>query len=149
MVTLLPSVPNEQTSLNVSENLEFIEDVVEVLRANNIVSSILIDPDAGQIRAAARAGVDYVQLNTLPLSSVEDLGTLSDQIENIRSVSMAANKLGLGVSVGYGLNYQNIRELLDISTIEEINIGRAIIARSLLIGIEKAVQQIKNVTAST
>ena len=148
MVTLLPSSSNESTksedSLNIQDSLEYIEDVVAALHANNIVISALIAPDAHQIRAAARAGIDYVQINTHSLAHVDDLGTLTDRIEQIRSVALAANKLGLGISAGRGLSFQLLRGLGDIPQIEEFNIGRAAIARSVLVGIEKMVEQLKN-----
>jgi len=145
MVTLLPAV-SEQTmdnSLDIDANLEYIEDVITALRANNIVVNALIKPDPHQVRAAARARLDYVQLNTASLATVEDLGTMGDQIEQIRSVAMAANKMGLGVSAGRGINEQNLPELRDISFIEEYNIGRAIIAKSVLVGMERAVKHFK------
>lgn len=148
MVTLLPSMRAEQTtddeSLNIEESFEYIEDIVTALHANNIVACALIHPDAHQIRAAARAGIDYVQINTHSLAFVDDLGTLTDKIEMIRSVAMAANKLGLGVSAGRGLNFQLLRDLGDIGHIEEFNIGKAAIARALLVGIEKMVSQLLN-----
>ncbi len=146
MVTLLPSAGGEvrSESLDVPANLEYVEDVTAALRANNIVVSVLIDPDVQQIRAAARAEVDYVQFNTTMLAQVEDLSTMAEQVEKLRSVAMAANKLGLGVSAGRGLNYQNVREFEDLSFIEELNIGKAVIARSLLVGAERAVQEMKS-----
>jgi len=145
MVTLLPGTLDgkEQGSLHVVENLEYIEDVVTALRANNVVTSVLVDPNTQQIRAAAKAGVDYVQLNTRKMNQIDDLGTMVDFVENLRAIAMGANKLGLGVSAGIGLDYQNLREVVDISFIEEFNVGRAIIARSVLVGVEKAVHQFK------
>jgi pyridoxine 5-phosphate synthase len=87
--------------------------------------------------------MDYVQFNTASLASVEDLGTMNDHIEQIKSAAIAANKLGLGVSVGRGLDYQNIREFKGIALVEEFNIGAAIISRSLLVGIENALRQLR------
>ncbi len=147
MVTLLPSTnsksPVADEALNISDNFEYVEDVIAALHANKIVASALIQPDIQQVRSAARVGLDYVQFNTLPLSKIEDLGTLNDQLELLKSVALASYKLGLGVSAGRGLYYQTIRELADISFIEELNIGRSIIARSLTVGVEKAIAQLK------
>lgn len=143
MVTLLPATDEEDLnmSLDVSANLEYLEDVATALRANNIIVNVLVDPEPPQIRAAARARVDYVCLNSNPLGRVEDLGSMSEIIEKLRSVSIAANKLGLGVSVSRGLNLQTIKEVAGIEYIEELNVGRSLIARSLLVGVEKAVEQ--------
>lgn len=143
MVTLLPAIEDNDlnTSLDVVSNLEYIEDAATALRANNIIVNMLVDPDPPQIRAAARAGADYIDLNSNPLSRVEDLASMNDFIEKMRTVAIAANKLGLGVSAGRGLNIQTIREVGQVEFIEELNVGRALISRSLLVGIEKAVEQ--------
>jgi len=145
MVTLLPAATelSMDQSLDVVTNLEYLEDVVTQLQANNIVVSALIKPDPQQIRAAARVRLDYVQINTAPLATIGDLGTMGDMVEQIRSVAIAANKLGLGVAAGRGLNEQALKELSDIPLIEEFNIGRSIIAKSLLVGMERAVKQFK------
>jgi len=141
MVTLTPTVREEsrRNSLDVTGQMEYLEDVVAALRANNIVVSALIALEAKQIRAAARIRLDFVQFNTVPLAHFEDLGTMHDYVEQLRSAAAAANKLGLGVAVGRGINYQNARELTDNSTIEEVNAGHAICARALLVGIERSV----------
>ncbi|MBN2001014.1 pyridoxine 5'-phosphate synthase [candidate division KSB1 bacterium] len=145
MVTLLPAVHDSSKDgfLDISTNVEYMEDVVAALRANNIVISALIKPDAQQIRAAARLRLDFVQFNTAFLSRIQDLGTLNEQVEQLKQTALVANKLGLGVSVGRGLDYQNLRELGDVTCIEEYNIGTAVIARSILVGIERAIKQIK------
>ncbi len=145
MVTLLPAT-GEQTpeqSLDLVTNLEYIEDVTAAYRANNVVVSALVKPDVQQIRAAARARMDYVQINTAALARIEDLGTMHDHVEQIKSVAMAANKLGLGVSVGRGLNEQNLRELGNVPYIEEFNVGRAIVSKSIMLGLEKTLRQFK------
>jgi pyridoxine 5-phosphate synthase len=145
MVTLLPATDDNDLnrSLDVVSNLEYIEDATTALRANNIIVNVLIDPAAAQIRAAAKAGVDYVNFNSNPLGRVEDLGSMNDFIEKMRTVAIAANKLGLGISAGRSLSIQTLREVGQVEFIEEVNVGRALVARSLLVGIEKAVEQTK------
>lgn len=145
MVTLLPSTAgdNADTPLDVTNTLPYLEEAVKTLRANNIVVAVLINPEAPQIRAAARAQADFVQLNTAPLFKVDDLGVMNDMVEQYRSAAIAANKIGMGVSAGRLLTVQSLRELTDISYIEEFNVGWSIVSRSLLVGIEKAVQDFK------
>lgn len=149
MVTLLPQQNMEKPlkasdSLDTEANLEYLEDITAALRANSIVVSVLVAPDPQQIRAAARAGVDYVQLNTAGFAALEDLGSMAEQIERLRAITAAANKLGMGVASGRNLHYQNIREVASIPMIEELNIGRAILARSLLTGLDRAIQNMKS-----
>ncbi|HOT95706.1 MAG TPA: pyridoxine 5'-phosphate synthase [bacterium] len=147
MVTLLPVLQEnegEEVALNVEANLDYFEEVAAALRAHNIVVSALVAVDPAQIRAAARAGADYVQFNTTLLAGVEDLGSLTEQVERLRAVAAAANKLGLGVAAGRGLGYQNIRDIAAIPLIEEVNIGRAILSRALLIGVDRAIAAMKS-----
>lgn len=143
MVTLVPERREEITTeggLNVAGNQEYIEEVITILRANNIVVSLFIDPDINQVKAAARARADYVELHTGAYAAAENLNAVAEELEKIRSMALAANKLGLGVSAGHGLHYQNTREIAAIPQIEELNIGHAIVAKAVMVGIEKAVR---------
>ena len=145
MVTLLPirtSEKRQSASLDVVGNLEYIDDICATLKANSIVVSVLIEPEMSQVRAAAKAGVDYIQLNTSVYSGAQDLGGMADELEKIRSVAIGGNKLGLGVSAGMGLSYQNVRDIASIEQIEELNIGFAIISRAVMVGMEQAVRDI-------
>lgn len=142
MVTLLPVVQGaegDELPLDVEGSLDYFEEAAAALRAHNIVVSALIAPDPAQIRAAARAGADYVQFNTTTLAAAEDLGTLNEHVERLRAVAAAANKLGLGVAAGRGIDYQNMRDVAVIPLIEEINVGRSILARAMLGGVERAI----------
>ena len=144
MVTLVPEKREEVTTeggLDVISNNEWIEDVVKQLRAHNIVVSIFIDPDIQQIKATANCEADYVELHTGLYANAEDLGSTMDELEKLRSMAMAAAKLGLGVSAGHGLNYHNVRDILDIEQIEELNIGHAIVAKAVMVGMERAVRE--------
>lgn len=144
MVTLVPERREEVTTeggLDVAGNLVWIENVIKQLHDHNIVASLFIDPDIQQIKAAVRCGADYVELHTGQYANAEDLSAIADEIEKLRSMAMAAAKLGLGVSAGHGLNYHNVRDILDIEQIEELNIGHSIVAKSVMVGVEKAVRE--------
>lgn len=143
MVTLVPERREEVTTeggLDVISNFEYLQEAITILRANNIVVSLFIDPDINQIKAAVRVKADYVELHTGNYANAESLHRVNDEMERIRSMAVAANKLGLGVSAGHGLNYQNVREIASIPQIEELNIGHAIIARAAMTGLERAVK---------
>lgn len=107
MVTLVPEKREEVTTeggLDAEGNFSWIEEVTGQLHNHSIVVSLFIDPDIQQIKAAARSGADYVELHTGSYANAPDLGTTADELEKIRSMAMAAAKLGLGVSGGHGLN---------------------------------------------
>ena len=143
MVTLVPERRQELTTeggLDVAANATYLEEVISTLRVNNIVVSLFIDPDIYQIKTAARIGADYIELHTGLYANAEDLNKVVEELEKIRSMAMAAAKLGLGISAGHGLNYQNVIEIVKIEQIEELNIGHSIISRAALMGMEKAVR---------
>jgi len=152
MVTLVPEKREEITTeggLDVVENFEWLEDVVRQLRASNIVVSLFIDPSIEQIKAAARIQADYVEIHTGLYANAQDLDTAEDEIEKIRSIAMAAAKLDMGVSAGHGLDYQNVRRILQIEQIEELNIGHSIVAKAVMIGMESAVREMLSVLRSS
>jgi len=143
MVTLVPERREEVTTaggLDVISNFEYLQEAITILRANNIVVSLFVDPEINQIKAAVRVKADYVELHTGNYANAESLNRVNDEMERIRSIAVAANKLGLGVSAGHGLNYQNVRAIAGIPQIEELNIGHAIIARAAMTGLERAVK---------
>ena len=143
MVTLVPEKRQELTTeggLDVRSNFDYLESQVATLRANGIVVSLFIDPDVYQIKASSRIGADYVELHTGSYANVKDLNTVMDELEKIKSSAIAAAKLGLGVSAGHGLNYQNVVDIARIPQIEELNIGHSIISRAVMVGMEQAVR---------
>ena len=143
MVTLVPEKRQELTTeggLDVTGNASYLEEVISTLRVNNIVVSLFIDPDIYQIKAAARMGADYIEIHTGLYANSHDLNKIVEELEKIKSMAIAASKLGLGVSAGHGLNYQNTSEIAKIKQVEELNIGHSIVARAALVGMEKAVQ---------
>ncbi len=148
MVTIVPEKREEITTeggLDVTANYDWIEEVVKQLRSHNIVVSLFIDPDIQQIKSSARCGADYVELHTGRYANADDMGAVMDELEKIRSLAMAAEKLGLGVSAGHGLDYQNVRDILDIDQIEELNIGHSIIAKAVMVGMERAVREMLDI----
>lgn len=143
MVTLVPERRQELTTeggLDVNANAAFFEDVISNLRSHNIVVSLFINPDIYQIKTAAKIGADYVELHTGMYADAEDLNQVVEELERIKSMAIASAKLGLGVSAGHGLNYQNVSEIAKFGQIEELNIGHSVISRASLVGIEKAVR---------
>jgi len=148
MVTLVPEKREELTTeggLDVAANFDWLEDVVQQLRNNNIVVSLFIDPDIDQVKAASRIRADYVELSTGQYANADEMGVMMDELEKIRSIAMAAAKLGLGVSAGHGLNYHNVRDILEIEQIEELNIGHAIVSKAIMVGMDRAVREMLDI----
>jgi len=151
MVTLVPEKREEITTeggLDIAGNFDWIEDVTRQLSNHNIVVALFIDPDLEQIKAAARVKADYVELHTGAYANAQDLTLATDEFENLRSMAMAASKLSLGVSAGHGLDYHNVREVLRIEQIEELNIGHSIMAKAMMVGMERAVREMLSIIRS-
>ena len=144
MVTLVPEKREEITTeggLDVESNEDWIEEVTKQLHNHNIVVSLFIDPDISQIKSAAKCEADYVELHTGLYANAEDLGTITDELEKLRSMAIGAAKMDLGVSAGHGLDYHNVRDILEIEQIEELNIGHAIVSKAVMVGMERAVRE--------
>ena len=143
MVTLVPEKREEVTTeggLNVVSNIDYLKGVTEKLQEHGIVVSFFIDPDLGQVKASAKAGADYIELHTGNYTNAKSIEEMEEELDKIRNMAMAANKLGLFVSAGHGLNYHNVKEIVKIDLIEELNIGHSIVSRAAFVGFERAVR---------
>jgi len=143
MVTLIPGKKPGSTpggGLDVMGQGSKLAKIVREFRNQEIVVNLLVEPIIHQVKAAAKIGADYVEFHMGPYTRAEDLSERADQLENIASVAAAASKIGLGVAAGHDLNYLNAPEIAAIDKIEDINIGQAIVARSLWMGMESAVR---------
>jgi len=147
MTTLVPEKRQELTTeggLDVVAQMDRLADVISDLHAHNIVVSLFIDPNIQEIKASSRVGADYVELHTGEYANAEDLNKMSEQLDQIANMALAASKLGLGVSAGHGLNYQNVSAIAHLNKIEELNIGHSIISRALLVGLDRAIREMKD-----
>ena len=143
MITLVPGKKPGTTQgggLDVLGHGDAMSRIIQDLRAQEVVVSLLIEPIIHQVKAAAKIGSDYVEFHMGKYAAAVDLNERADFLESTASVAMAANKLGMGVSASRGLNYQNVSDVAAIPHIEEINIGHAVIARALWLGMESAVR---------
>ena len=99
-----------------------------------------MDPDQEQIKAASKSGADYIEIHTGAYAAAPDWPTRRHEIGEIDAAIKLANKIGMGVNAGHGLNYVNIKPLTALGGIEEYNIGHSIMARAILVGIGQAVK---------
>lgn len=145
-VTLVPEKPNEVTTeggLDVEGNLEHIARAVERLKEGGITVSIFIDPDPVQVKAAKEAGADFIEIHTGLYADATTERDRKTEYKKIVEAAQLAQNLGLRVNAGHGLNYKNVRPIATIPGIEELNIGHSIVARAVLVGMERAVREMK------
>ena len=143
MCTLVPEKRQELTTeggLDVRYNLDQVKASVESLQNGGIVVSLFVDPDPDQIKAATKAGADYIEIHTGAFAEATDWKAVDQELIKIENAVKLAQKLGLGVNAGHGLNYSNIKMISAIRGIEEYNIGHSIISRAVLVGLDKAVR---------
>jgi len=143
MCTLVPEKRLELTTeggLDVRCNMEQIKSAVERLRSGGIPVSLFIDADPDQIKAADKVGADFIEIHTGLFAEAADWKSEEKELIRIENGVKLAQKLGLGVNAGHGLNYSNIKRITTIRGIEEYNIGHSIISRAVMTGLEKAVR---------
>jgi pyridoxine 5-phosphate synthase len=109
---------------------------------------LFIDPDAKQIDAARRTGAPVVELHTGKYADADSVPDRILELERIRVAVQHAHAQGLQVNAGHGLNYHNVHPIVAIPNLVELNIGHAIIAESLFIGLEAAVKKMKALLSS-
>jgi pyridoxine 5-phosphate synthase len=119
-----------------------IGDAVKALGASGIRVSLFIDPDPAQIEAAQRTGGPAIELHTGTYSDSTG-AALAREFERLCAAAKFAARLGLIVNAGHGLNYHNVEPIAAIPEIVELNIGHAIVARSIADGMTKAVRDMK------
>lgn len=171
--TLVPENRDEVTTeggLNLATNMEKFQKVIDKLHQNEIEVSLFIDPTKQMIELSSKLNVEWVELHTGSFAniyamlygglqnshhSIKELelprniltNKLNNAIKEIKEVSKYANKLQLKVAAGHGLNYQNVKYIIPIEEIKELNIGQSIIARSIFIGLEKAITDMKELVS--
>jgi pyridoxine 5-phosphate synthase len=144
--TLVPERRQELTTeggLDVVAHEATVGPVVKRLQDAGIEVSLFIDPNAEQIDAALRLGAQAVEFQT---GSYAEAKTADDRARELSALARAARQakqLGLHVHVGHGLNYQNVQAVAAIAEVEELNIGHSIVSRAVLVGMERAVRDMK------
>lgn len=147
MVTLVPERREELTTeggLDVVSGREAVRKAVKTLRDAEIEVSLFIDPDLDQVKAAHRAEAQAVELHTGRYCDARLAADRRRELGRLLDATKAAAKLGLKVAAGHGLNYRNVLPVAAIAEIEELNIGHAIVAHAVLVGMERAVREMKD-----
>lgn len=145
-VCLVPERRAELTTeggLDVAGALRRVGRACRELTAAGIRVSLFIDANRRQIDAAVRAGAPVIELHTGGYAGAVDAGRRRRELERIRAAAEYAAGRGLRVNAGHGLNYDNVRPIAAIAQLEELNIGHAIVARAVFVGMSRAVREMK------
>jgi pyridoxine 5-phosphate synthase len=144
--TLVPEKRAEVTTeggLDVAANFKKIKRVCEKLSACGISVSLFIDPEKKQIEAAAKLGIKKIELHTGRYANAKSKLLRDRFLRQIRTSAGLARKNGMRVFAGHGLDYDNVKPIVKIKDIEELNIGYSIVCRAALFGLERAVKEMK------
>ncbi len=155
-VTLVPERREEITTegglnLKDADGRERVGAAIATLRDAGIRTSLFIAPDAADVDAAATLGADAIELHTgafahqykgAMLRSAEGRDA---ELGRLRRAAASAHSQGLAVHAGHGLTYENVMALAPLAEIEELNIGHSVVSRAVLVGMERAVREMKTI----
>jgi pyridoxine 5-phosphate synthase len=129
--------------LDVRSQKSVIRDAVERLQARGIRVSLFVGPDKSQIEASHETGAHGVEIHTGKYANAK--GDRSKELDEVAAAARLARELGLEVHAGHGLNVDNVTPIAGIPEIVELNIGHSIVARAIMVGMERAVREMKDV----
>jgi len=151
-VTLVPERREEITTeggLDVILNQNHLKRIVGALRESGLAVSVFVDPDFDQIKAVTKTDAPFIEINTGKYADARTDELLSIELNKVANAARAGRKLGLRVAAGHGLTYRNVSPIVAIPEIEELNIGHSIVARAALVGMERAVREMKALLGPT
>ena len=144
LVTLVPEKREEITTeggIDLVIHKTTVTDTVSTLQNSGIPVSIFIDPDLEQLKLAHQCNADLVEIYTGTFCIATTSGKKEQALSKIIDSVKLAHKLKLGVNAGHGLNYNTIKAFKGLKEIDEFSIGHSIVARSIMVGMEKAVKE--------
>ena len=146
IATIVPERRQEITTeggLDVVKYSRRVRKVVRYLQDRGIAVSLFIDAQKKQIHEAKKTGAPLIELHTGHYAEAKDKKTAVRELGQLKILTAYARSLGLRVSAGHGLNYQNTKAVAAIEGIEELNIGHSIVSRAVFIGLKKAVTEMR------
>ncbi len=146
MATFVPERRQELTTeggLDVKGNAASLGKTIGRLKEAGILSSLFIDAEPVQVEASRQAGADFVEIHTGKYSDAQGEKDRGEEFERILRAIQLARRMGLRVNIGHGLDYQNVGAFAAVPDIEEYSIGHSIIARAVLVGLDRAVREMK------
>ncbi len=147
-ITLVPERREEVTTeggLDVAGQIKRMAKIVETLQQAGIPVSLFIDADPHQIDAAAEVQAKFIELHTGRYAEAQDEASREKELNLLAVGCERAIAAGLRVNAGHGLTYWNTYPIACLPGMEELNIGHTIVSRAVLVGMERAVREMKQV----
>ncbi len=142
-------VPEKREELTTEGGLDVVKHFGAVQRATQrcqevgIRVSLFVDADERQLEAAWKTGAPVVEIHTGKYGDADSVQAREQELARIFHAALHAHSLGLQVNAGHGLNYHNVRPIVDIPHLAELNIGHAVISEAVFIGLDQAVKKMK------
>ena len=146
--TLVPERRQELTTeggLDVVKHQKDVAKAMECLLKLGVDVSLFVDPDVRQVEIARVLGARAVEIQTARYSEARTPADRQRELEELRQATDFARQQGLHVHMGHGLNYCNVQAVAAIPGVAELNIGHSIVSRAVLVGMERAVREMKDV----
>jgi pyridoxine 5-phosphate synthase len=147
IVTLVPEKREELTTeggLDVVKSFQSLKKAIQRLQKGGIPVSLFVDPRSDQIKASEGVGANEIEIHTGHYCDAKIVAQADEELKKILDAVKEASHRNLQIAAGHGLNYVNVRRIAEIKEIEELNIGHSIIARAVLVGLDRAVREMIN-----
>jgi pyridoxine 5-phosphate synthase len=150
-ICLVPETREEVTTeggLDVAGLFDDLSPTVKTLQQAGMKISMFVDPDISQIEASAKIGAEMVELHTGCFANAQaNTAARNNELDRLKSAAVRGHELGIQVNAGHGINYTNIKELYAVPYLKELNIGHSIVARSVKVGFQQAVSEMRTLMA--
>jgi pyridoxine 5-phosphate synthase len=143
--TLVPERREEITTeggLDLRAGFDRVAAVVEALTRRGIAVSLFVDPDREAVALARRAGASHVELHTGRYCHAAEDAARDRELRALRDAAEHAHALGLAVNAGHGLTARNVGPVARLPHLLDLNIGHAIVARSIFVGLPEALREV-------
>ena len=148
-ICIVPENRKEITTeggLNLRKNKKKLRKIISQFKRKKIRTSLFINPKISDVRISKELQVDCIEIHTGHLSNlVKSKKNFAKELSDIKNCSVLANKLGIEVHAGHGLDYQTTKILKKIKVIKEFNIGHYLIGESIFFGLKKVIQNFKKI----
>lgn len=147
MVTLVPEKRQELTTeggLDVKNKKKQLKTAIKKLKDAGLPVSLFINPDTGDVEISKDIGADMIEIHTGMYADEKNNRKRGKELERVYTASEHGMNIGLFVNAGHGLNYFNVKPVASIAGLRGLYIGHSIISRAVLVGLERAVMEMKD-----
>jgi pyridoxine 5-phosphate synthase len=148
-ICIVPENRKEITTeggLNLLKNKNKIKKILDIFKKNKIRTSLFINPTSNDVILSKELGAECIEIHTGRFANlVKSKKNTHNELLRIKKSCRLANKIGLEVHAGHGLDYKSTEILSKINEIKEFNIGHFIIGESIFYGIKTVIKKFKKI----